>query len=270
MKDTLTILFILINSIVFSQNFQGTAIYQWKQSAEDFKNTVLADPKMDANMRRIIEVRMSKLFNKTFVLYFDKNAAIYKEEEKLDIKKQDGGGDWSPNGIIISYHKNVKTKMSIAETDLMSKIFNVQSTLTDYKWKLSSETKQIGGYLCYKATVIIPVTQREKNDYEEEKAEQEKNKTQFFKIEAPKDKIITAWYTPEIPVNQGPDRYWNLPGLILETNDGKTTIICSKITLNPKQKVEIKIPKGKTISQKEFNVLVEKKNKELENVDFTK
>ena len=270
MKHTITLLVTLITSIVFAQDFQGTAIYQWKQSSEDFKNTVLADPKMDPTMRKIIEDRMSKLFNKTFVLHFDKNTSVYKEAEKLDINKQDGGGNWSPNGIIISYFKNIKTKQSIAETDLMSKMFNVQNSLIDYKWELSSETKQIGSYLCYKATAIIPVTQKEKSDYEEEKAEQEKNNTQFLKIEEPKDKLITAWYTSEISVNQGPDTYWGLPGLILETNDGKTTIICSKITLNPKQKVKIEIPKAKEITQKEFDALVEKKNKELENVDFTK
>ena len=106
MKHTITLLVTLITSIVFAQDFQGTAIYQWKQSSEDFKNTVLADPKMDPTMRKIIEDRMSKLFNKTFVLHFDKNTSVYKESEKLDINKQDGGGNWSPNGIIISYFKN--------------------------------------------------------------------------------------------------------------------------------------------------------------------
>jgi GLPGLI family protein len=52
-------------------------------------------------------------------------------------------------------------------------------------------------------------------------------------LEMPKDVTITAWYTPEIPVNQGPENYWGLPGLILEINDGKTVILCSKIVLNP-------------------------------------
>ena len=270
MKNTITLLFTIISSIVFAQDFQGTAIYQWKQSSEDFKNTVLADPKMDPAMKKIIEERMNKMFNKTFVLNFDQNASVYTEEKKLDLNKQGSDSSWSPYGLIVSNYKNIKTKQSIIETDLMSKIFNVQKFLTDYKWILSSETKKIGNYLCYKATAIIPVTQKEKADYEEEKVEQEKSKTQFFKIEEPKDKILTAWYTPEIPVNQGPDSYWGLPGLILETNDGVTIIICSKITLNPKQKTGITIPKGKDISQKEFDILVEKKNKELENVNFNK
>jgi GLPGLI family protein len=39
-------------------------------------------------------------------------------------------------------------------------------------------------------------------------------------LEIPKDVTITAWYT-EIQVNQGPENYWGLPGLILEINDGE-------------------------------------------------
>ena len=85
MKNTITLLFTIISSIVFAQDFQGTAIYQWKQSSEDFKNTVLADPKMDPAMRKIIEERMNKMFNKTFVLNFDQNASVYTEEKRHTI-----------------------------------------------------------------------------------------------------------------------------------------------------------------------------------------
>jgi GLPGLI family protein len=52
-------------------------------------------------------------------------------------------------------------------------------------------------------------------------------------IELPKV-TITAWYTPEIPVSQGPEGYWGLPGLILEVNDGKTTI-CALNCLESKE-----------------------------------
>ena len=81
---------------------------------------------------------------------------------------------------------------------------------------------------------------------------------------AKRENYYTAWYSPEIPVNQGPENYWGLPGLILEVNDGKTTILCSKIVLNSKDKVEIKAPtKGKEVSQKEFDETVKKKMEEM-------
>ena len=80
----------------------------------------------------------------------------------------------------------------------------------------------------------------------------------------PKENTITAWYCPEIPVNQGPENYWGLPGLILEVNDGKTVILCSKLVLNSKEKVEIKpASKGKVVTQKEYDETVKKKMEEM-------
>ena len=80
---------------------------------------------------------------------------------------------------------------------------------------------------------------------------------------APKEIRITAWYTPDIPVSQGPDKYWGLPGLILEVNDGDTTILCSKMVLNPKEKAVIKEPsKGKEVTQKEYDETLRKKSEE--------
>ncbi len=45
----------------------------------------------------------------------------------------------------------------------------------------------------------------------------------------PKETVITAWYTLEIPVSQGLENYWGLAGLLLEVNDGKTVILYSKV-----------------------------------------
>ncbi|HEU4495991.1 MAG TPA: GLPGLI family protein, partial [Flavobacterium sp.] len=53
--------------------------------------------------------------------------------------------------------------------------------------------------------------------------------------------------------------YWGLPGLILEANDGNTTILCSKIILNPKEKIEIKKPnKGKKVNRKQYEEITSK------------
>ena len=83
-------------------------------------------------------------------------------------------------------------------------------------------------------------------------------------IEVPKTDEVTAWYTPQIPVNQGPGEYWGLPGLILEVNADRTTILCNKITLNPQQKIEIQAPeKGKVISRSDYNATVKKKMEEM-------
>ena len=83
-------------------------------------------------------------------------------------------------------------------------------------------------------------------------------------IEIPKQIEVTAWYTPQIPVSQGPGDFWGLPGLILEVNTDKTTILCSKIIMNPQEKFEIKAPeKGEVVSLKEYNETVKKKMEEM-------
>ena len=68
----------------------------------------------------------------------------------------------------------------------------------------------------------------------------------------------------DIPISQGPGEYWGLPGLILEVSEGRTAILCSKITINPKEKIAIEAPKkGKKISQKEYQETMAKKALEM-------
>ena len=83
-------------------------------------------------------------------------------------------------------------------------------------------------------------------------------------IEVPKTIEVTAWYTPQIPVNQGPGEFWGLPGLILEVNSDRTTILCSKIVINPQDKITIEAPKkGKVISREDYNATVKQKMEEM-------
>lgn len=77
---------------------------------------------------------------------------------------------------------------------------------------------------------------------------------------------IEAWYTLQIPVSNGPAEYWGLPGLILEVSAGNTTILCSKIILNPKEKLTIVAPdKGKEITKSDYQKTIQEKMLEMRN-----
>jgi GLPGLI family protein len=77
---------------------------------------------------------------------------------------------------------------------------------------------------------------------------------------------VEAWYTPQIPVRHGPSDYWGLPGLILEVSAGDTTMLCTKIILNPAEKIEIKAPrKGDVLAKAEYQDLIQKKMLEFRN-----
>jgi GLPGLI family protein len=77
---------------------------------------------------------------------------------------------------------------------------------------------------------------------------------------------VEAWYTLQIPLKHGPAEYWGLPGLILEVSAGKTTILCSEIIINPKEKISIEAPdKGKEINKQDYRSTVQGKMLEMRN-----
>lgn len=256
MKKYLHCLISLISISAFAQNFQGIAVYESKTSFDFDKtetNKETKGNKLSPEIDAEIKEQLKKAFEKTYTLQFDKVASLYKEEEKLD-KPSAGNINISINfnGGGTQY-KNLKEKTSITETEFFGKEFLITDSLHKTDWKLENETKKIGNYTCYKATATIkPVPKPETN------------KTIAITDTAQKDIIITAWYTPEIPVSHGPGNYCGLPGLILEVNDGRTSMLCSKITLNPKEKFEIKAPKkGSKVSREEYNEIVNEKTKEM-------
>ncbi|WP_291099066.1 MULTISPECIES: GLPGLI family protein [unclassified Flavobacterium] len=270
-----------------AQEFQGMAVYESKTSTADFKARFEGNKDITPEMQKNIEERMKKMFEKTFILNFDKSASIYKEEEKLDAPGQNGGGMRMMGNMMGgggTYYKNVKSKSYTVDKEFMGKEFLIKDSLPNLKWKMEGETRVIGGYNCFKATAIRPVSTSDFRNFRPKKVDDKKEepkkgdaasvdtkdkKTNFMdNIDMPKEVAITAWYTPEIPVNQGPEGYWGLPGLILEVSDGKTIILCSKVVLNPKNKVEIKAPtKGKEISQKEYDETVVKKMEEMRDMN---
>jgi GLPGLI family protein len=260
---------ISLSSILFlmclqlcAQDFQGIVVYQSK-----IKLTKLFDsPQVPDEMKKIIEERMKRNSEKTFIMHFDKTSSIYEQQKKIDLPIAGMGGmRLMPNAADDDgkLYKNIKENIIIEERDFMGKEFLIKDSLPKLIWKLENETKQIGDYTCFKASVIKKSISNVR-DKDREKIRKAKKTNFMDDFELPKEITVTAWYTPEIPVNQGPENYWGLPGLILEVNDGKTTVLCSKIVLNAKEKAEIKAPtNGKVISQKEYDETVVKKMEEL-------
>lgn len=277
-KLILTLAVIATTFQMQAQEFQGMAVYESKTSTSDFKNRMQGNKDITPEMQKNMEEGMKKMFEKTFILNFDKSASIYKEEEKLDAPTQGGGfGGMRMMSSMMggggTFYKNVKSKFYTVDKEFMGKEFLVKDSLPNLKWKMETETKIIGGYNCFKATAVRPVSKsdfrnfRPKKEEKTEvvKTEDKEKKTSFMsEIEMPKEITITAWYTPEIPVSQGPENYWGLPGLILEVNDGRTTVLCSKVVLNIKDKAEIKeATKGKVVTQQEYDEIVVKKMEEM-------
>lgn len=242
---------------------------------------------MTPEMKKNIEDRMRKASEKTYILSFNKSESIYKEEEKLEAPGQGQGGMRMMMGSMMglggTFYKNIVDKKYIVDKELFGKEFLIKDTLEVLKWEMSGETKQIGAYMCMKATAKKKVNQSDFRNYRQKKVEpkvetaKDTSKTEVKKttnfmdsFEMPKEKEVTAWFTMDIPVSHGPEEYWGLPGLILEITDGKTVVLCSKIVLNPKEKTEIKpINKGAIVTQPEYDKIAKDKMEEMRNMRRT-
>lgn len=92
-------------------------------------------------------------------------------------------------------------------------------------WHIQSDTTRIKGYTCSKA-----ITKYEGRNY-------------------------TAWYTTEIPISDGPYKFWGLPGLIVEISDDEKHYT---FTLDSFEKETKKQQKNPFSNTKTFEVSYEK------------
>lgn len=248
MKNLFVLLMICAFAKAYSQDLSGIATYQ-SQRAVDLKMS----EGMDSAMQKSIQEQLKKQFQKTYTLKFNGPESIYTEDEGGVAPPAPAAGGMS---IVISESKdikynNLKEERYTNETDLMGKTFLVKDSLKKRDWKLVKEIKNIGQYTCFKAVCEEEV----ENWSMTEDGEETKEK---------KIKTTTVWYTLDIPVQHGPDRYWGLPGLVLEVSDGKFSLMCTKVVLNPKETIVIEEPtKGKPVGGEEFAKISEEKAKEM-------
>jgi GLPGLI family protein len=275
-KTGITCLALFLSVFAIAQkDFHGKAYYFSKTTMDaDMMN--FGGRQMSADMKKRISERMKSMLEKSFELTFNKTESLYKEEEKLAAPGQGGRGFRFMGGSMAAgdQYKNVKDQEFRQEQEFFGKQFLIKDELPKLEWRMESETKQIGQYTCYKATAVKQVPDQaaffrgrgrggrnQGQDNKEMKEEEKKDETPQSNT---KEIIVTAWYTPQVPVNQGPGEYWGLPGLILEVNVDRTTILCTKIVLNPEEKENIKVPsKGKEVTQKEFEKITAEKMEEM-------
>lgn len=265
---------LILPNVLPAQDFQGKAYYFSKTPMELGR----WGAKMSEQQKKEVASRLKNRLEKTYILTFNREESIYKEEDMLDAIS--GATDsWGKNFTPGHQYKNIKTNEFIQNQEFYGKVFLVKDTLSSIKWVMGNETKQIGNYTCFKATCKRPTFDLSwynfswselRSQTERENDTVIKKKEHPNKVEDNNENLdmieVVAWYTPMIPVSQGPSDYRGLPGLILEVSAGNTTLLCNKIVLNPGEKELIKAPKkGKEVSKKEYKVIITEKMKEFRN-----
>lgn len=236
MKKIILLSTLLITILSFSQN--GNMFVTYKKdilnysinnsNAEKQKtmNSIMDDLKKSSN-----SLRYNLIINNYESLFsLEENLAIEIDEKSLKfiVGAGSAGGD---------FYMNSKTKESIRSNPLLGEIFNIVSNLDSIKWQLTSDSKLIGKFKCYKALTTKVV---------------ENNKGIF-------NHPVEAWYAPEIPFGFGPVGYGGLPGLIIEIQYQNVRFYVSTIELNTKKDIKIVKPtKGKEVTKDEYNEITKK------------
>ena len=252
-----------------ANDFQGKATYISKSRLELGR----WGARMSEAQKKQIAARLKNRLEKEFVLVFNKEESLFTEEEQLDAIS--GATDsWGKNFAAGENYKNVKSEKQIQQQEFYGKKFLVKDQLQPMTWTLGNETKKIGNYTCFKATTFIPTDDllwysfswsrmRTTNDSEDKTTEDKTTEEDDKSVDITE---VEAWYTPQIPVRHGPSEYWGLPGLILEVSAGETTMLCSKIVLNPTDAIQIEAPsKGSLVTKSEYQDLIQNKMVEFRN-----
>lgn len=192
----------------------------------------------------------STINNKTndiLALYIGDNISIFQNEKKYQIDSIIASQPYFQNTSSkplfkvnhVIFKDNDKSEITFSEV-IENVRFGYKEKNTLMKWKITSEKKNILMYECYKA------------------------ETNFGGCR------FIAWYTRDIPINDGPYKFSGLPGLILEVYDDKDNFHYELLAIlkkrqdilyngdiqfvDKKKLIETKINLIKKITKKDVNV----------------
>ena len=226
MKKTFPVLLFLITygqQSLFAQTSAGIITYQIK-----------------TNMHRSIPEHRQQMmemvpeFNiEEARLHFDADESFYKPvEADTEPDMEDNSGPSMrirrPRNEI---YVNLNELRIVSLREFMGKKYVVEDTLRMRPWKIGTETREIEGYLCRKAS---------------------------FADEERKINVV-AWYTDALRPFLGPDSFNTLPGavLLVDVNDGERILSAKAIDLRPLKENEIRMPGGKLkMTEQEYRDMV--------------
>lgn len=235
MKNKLYIIIVLFNCLLYSQtSMHSEIIYKKKGNLSG-----IGEGNENNEAKKVLALSYAKMEDIEYKLIFNNTESIFREIIKME--NEDDSGSLSLNISRMlgfgtgDFYINLKEDKISHQKTLTDDLFLINYSIKDLNWELKNESKKIGGYNCYKAI----------------------SKYKLETVNGTVDKLAVAWYSVEIPYQFGPGNYVGLPGLIIELEIGKVIYYATKISLNIKEKANIKpFKKGINVSKKEYDEIV--------------
>lgn len=207
--------FILIVSLVFSgltsnaQLNEGKIVYDytifWSKIYQ--KLSYLTQEEKD---RQMLTWGNEEGYKTKMNLFFNPTSSLYTYGPAND----DQTYSWRNEDFII--YRDFADKKIVEFEETLAKTYVIRDEMPAYKWRVMNELKEVLGHLCMKAVTTDTV----------------------------KNQDIVAWFAADIPVPAGPERYYGLPGVILELDINDGDVIVEAISIEPMEVTEeLKLPK---------------------------
>ncbi|HNW88871.1 MAG TPA: GLPGLI family protein [Bacteroidales bacterium] len=165
-------------------------------------------------------------------LYFSSTRSKYEDSEEKANPEDDGSYAGRKETFFMTCDFEKNTMYNAITT--LGKVYLIADSLNKPDWKILNDMKEVAGHVCMNAAWVDTV----------------------------QDKKIMAWFALDIPVQAGPDRFFGLPGMILEVsiNNGAMVMTAEKIEMKTLT-TEFDLPKklkGKKITSADYNAILKK------------
>lgn len=228
-----------LNMYCFSQSHTVSATYKMFLS---FDEEIMKVDKKYGYLQNAIDVSQKMRYELTFK---DKESNFHQvQNSNLDETSINTANSFA--NLSKSIYTNLSKKIMIHELISDGNIINENEFIVvdsiKLKWNITSESKMIGEYLCYKATTTKTIIKPERTVKEN----------------------VTAWFCPKLPYSFGPAVYNSLPGLILELQEKNIAFVIENLNFNNEDNF-ITIPTAKkTISKQEYYDVIDNRFKMIE------
>lgn len=212
----------------FSQKTEGMVVYE----RQEFWSKIIGQLTYLSNEEKD---RVKQTWGKNDEGWKSKTKMYFNANESLLTNLEEASEyGWSSRTEDYYIYRNYEKEKKIELIEMMGKTYVLEDSLRAPSWKVLNQIKDVAGYICMKAVSEDTV----------------------------KHQKITAWFTGDIPVSAGPERFYGLPGMILELeiNDGDVVITASKVEFKKVEAKDLALPKlkGKKIKDADYDNLIAK------------